>query len=164
MVASYIAGLPLLPCVQDNFALRQWDDANYGGTKVSFDKSEFINRVQQAHDNGSALVDGYAPFCKHIFVSNFVGAKVGTLEIADSNIALLRSGYTKRRPEELAVLSRWFSASDLPQGIPDAKHLDIILYSREQLIKEYADMPTKDGAGSELPDAPWGIISVKVRH
>lgn len=150
--------------MQDNFALRQWDDPNYGGTKIVFDKREFIDRVQQAHDSGAGLVDGYAPFCKHVFVPSFVGAKVGALEITDDNRPLLQSGYTKRRPEELAVLTRWFSASDLTQGIPDAKYLDIILYSREQLVKEYADMPTKDGAGTELPDAPWGIISVKVRH
>lgn len=52
-------------------------------------------------------MDGYAPFCKHVFVPNFVGAKLGALEITDANRHLLRSGYTKRRPEELAVLTRW---------------------------------------------------------
>lgn len=52
------------------------------------------------------LVDGYAPFCKHVFVPNFVGAQVGALRITDDNRALLRSGYSRRRPEELAVLTR----------------------------------------------------------
>jgi hypothetical protein len=41
-----------------------------------------------------------------VFVHNFVGAKVGALGITDSNRNLLKSGYTKRRPEELAVLTR----------------------------------------------------------
>lgn len=49
--------------------------------------------------------------------------------------------------------------------VPVAKHLDIILYSREQLIKEYEAMPSKapGGAPPALPDAPWGIISVKAQ-
>ena len=46
--------------------------------------------------------------------------------------------------------------------VPEAKYLDIILYSREQLVKEYAAMPSK-GDGSHLPNAPWGIISVKAQ-
>ena len=46
--------------------------------------------------------------------------------------------------------------------MPDAKFLDIILYSREQLSKEYEAMPSK-GEGADLPDAPWGIISVKAQ-
>jgi hypothetical protein len=34
------------------------------------------------------------------------GGKVGALEITAENKHLLRSGYTRRRPEELAVLTR----------------------------------------------------------
>jgi len=40
--------------------------------------------------------------------------------------------------------------------------LDVILYSREQVAKEYAAMPSK-GAAAEVPDAPWGIISIKAQ-
>ncbi|KAG2500348.1 hypothetical protein HYH03_001922 [Edaphochlamys debaryana] len=145
----------------DNFAVRQWDDPAYGGTRISFDKAEFVQRIQEAFDKGSPLVDGYAPFCKHIFVPNFVDAKVGALEITDANRHLLKSGYTKRRPEELAVLTRWFTASEVE--VPPARHLDIILYSREQLEKEYSAMPSKQGADAPLPSAPWGIISVKAQ-
>lgn len=35
--------------------------------------------------------------------------------------------------------------------------------TREQLVKEYDAMPTKAGAGEELPASPWGIISVKAQ-
>lgn len=43
-----------------------------------------------------------------------------------------------------------------------AKYLDLILYSREQIAKEYDDMPEKGSKPSNsLPDAPWGIISIK---
>ena len=60
------------------------------------------------------LVDGYAPFCKHLFVPNFVGATLNSLQIDDSNRHLLVSGYSKRRPEELAVLTRHASSLDFP--------------------------------------------------
>lgn len=40
--------------------------------------------------------------------------------------------------------------------------LDIILYSREQIIKEREAMPSEDKQG-EVPDAPWGIISIKAQ-
>lgn len=48
---------------------------------------------------------------------------------------------------------RWFPASAVE--VPQAAFLDVILYSRAQLVKEYADMPVK-GAGDELPQ-----VSVK---
>jgi len=33
-------------------------------------------------------VDGYAPFCKHVFVPNFVGAKAGAGEATRAAIVL----------------------------------------------------------------------------
>jgi hypothetical protein len=44
----------------------------------------------------------------------------------------------------------------------EAKFLDIILYSREQMLKEYAAMPIK-GDPTDLPSVPWGIISIKAQ-
>ncbi len=68
---------------------------------------QFLSRVHELFKaQGSTLADGYAPFCKHVFVGNFVNARLGCLEITEQNRKLLRSGYTKRRPEELAVLTR----------------------------------------------------------
>jgi len=46
---------------------------------------------------------------------------------------------------------------------PESKMLDIILYSREQLIKENQAMESKHAAEPILPDAPWGIISIKAQ-
>lgn len=97
----------------DDFCIRQFDDPNYSGSRISYDKAEFVAKIHEAHKNGAGLVDGYAPFCKHVFVENFVGAKVGALEITDKNKHLIHSGYTKRRPEELAVLTRLDDASCL---------------------------------------------------
>ena len=142
----------------DEFAMRQWDDPKYGGTRIDFDKAEFVRRVHEAHAAGAPLVDGYAPFCKHVFVPNRPGTKVGAIPITPENEHLLRSGYSARSDAELAVLTRWFPADKV--DIPDATYLDVILYSREQLVKERSAMAAKEER-PPLPDAPWGIISVK---
>jgi hypothetical protein len=172
------------PFFLDDFAARQWDDPAYAGTRVppsSLSKEEFTKRVAELHAGGNGgaggsagasphpLVDGYAPFCKHVFIPNVLNAAVGSLPITDSNRHLLRSGYTRRRPEELPVLTRWFCERDV-SPLPAAKFLDVILYSREQLEKEYAAMPAAKGGGKgvealrNLPaEAQWGIISVKAQ-
>lgn len=143
----------------DNFAARQWNDASYTGTQLSHDQADFVQRIHAHHLSGAPLVDGYAPFCKHLFIPNFTDATVGALKITPDNKHLLNSGYIKRRPEELAVLARWFPSNAVPNP-PTAKYLDIILYSRVQLIKEYEALPSTDKT-QDLPDAPWGIISIK---
>ena len=146
----------------DDFALRQWDDERYSGTRLSCDKSSFVARIQAALDGGEcSLVDGYAPFCKHVFVENFVGARVGNARITKENEHLLKSGYSARSEAELAVLTRWFRAKDVEAEL--ATHLDVILYSREQLELERAAVPSK-AARPPLPNAPWGIISVKAQN
>ncbi|EFN59411.1 hypothetical protein CHLNCDRAFT_137929 [Chlorella variabilis] len=145
----------------DTFALRQWDDPEFAGARLSCDKQQFVQKVQAAYAGGQPLVAGYAPFCKHIFIRNYTGATVGALPITDDNRHLLQSAYTRRRPDELAVLVRWLPAAAV--RATEAAWLDVILYSREQLAKEYEAMPTKQGAGQELPDAPWGIISIKAQ-
>ena len=43
---------------------------------------------------------------------------------------------------------------------PQATWLDIILYSREQLVAEREALP-RSGPVTDLPGAPWGIISIK---
>ena len=57
-------------------------------------------------------------------------------------------------------MRRWFPADEVT--VPEAKFLDVILYSREQLVKEYEAMPGK-GDPASLPAAPWGIISIKAQ-
>lgn len=144
----------------DAFALRQFDDPNYKGTRVNFDKVEFTSRINQLCTE-AALKPGYAPFCKHVFVDNFVGAKVGALEITPENTSVLRSDYQARTEKELPVLCRWFNEADVT--VPVAKYLDVILYSREQLIAENAAMLKEGEAPVELPESPWGIISIKAQ-
>lgn len=97
------------------------------------------------------VAPGYAPFCQHLFVRNFTNATAGVAEITEANASLLRSGYVARRPEERAVLTRWFERVDLlAQGWDDScPWLDLILYSREQMEKE----------GQPIL-ADWGIVSI----
>jgi hypothetical protein len=99
-------------------------------------------------------------------VPNFVNAKVATVEITKENEHLLKSGYSARSENELAVLTRWFHVNDIfgdnAEDIKTSKMLDIILYSREQLVKE-REATGKADPNRPLPDAPWGIISIKAQ-
>ena len=140
--------------VLDEFVLRQFDDPSYTGTRIEHDKQAFEAAINAA---GAPLVDGYAPFCKHVFVPNFTSAKLNYLKITPENEGALRSGYEARTDAELPVLVRWFPAASAPAP-PVAKFLDVILYSREQIRKEAAAMGREDTATE-----PWGIISVKAQ-
>ncbi|KDO23190.1 hypothetical protein SPRG_09998 [Saprolegnia parasitica CBS 223.65] len=141
--------------VLDEFVMRQFDDANFRGTQVKYDKTKFEAMINKYYENGEyALVDGYAPFCKHLFVPNFINARVQTVPITHKSIHLLQSGYTKRRPEELPVLMRWFPSHSVTPVT--AKFLDIVLYSREQVFLENEAM----GKDIALSDAPWRITNI----
>ena len=131
------------------------------GTRMTCDKREFVDRVHESYKSGKGLVDGYAPFCKHVFIPNDYDCTVGAIPITDSNRHLLESKYTRRRPEELAVLTRWFPTGSV--SAPRADYLDIILYSREQLVKEHAALYGKPESEIKLPNSPWGIISIKAQ-
>mmetsp|Transcript_34163 Transcript_34163/g.45165 ORF Transcript_34163/g.45165 Transcript_34163/m.45165 type:complete len:256 (+) Transcript_34163:49-816(+) len=140
--------------VIDPFCMRQFTDDSYTGSKVDFDPEEFEAKINQLFDEGSPLVDGYAPFCKHLFVPNFAGVFNSIVPITDENRNLLLSDYEARTEKELPVMVRWFPAGSVPQT--EAGFLDIILYSREQIRKENSAMGQDSGS-----DAPWGIVSVK---
>ena len=68
---------------------------------------------------------------------------------------MIESGYEARKEGELAVLVEYIDRKNFPP--PKAIYLDIILYSREQILKENEAM----GETPPDSDAPWGIISVK---
>jgi len=146
--------------VLDPFVLRQFDDPQYTGTRITFDKATCEDKINEYFESGEhPLVDGYAPFCKHVFVPNFIGEsiRVPYLEITPDNEGKMRSGYDVRTEQELPVLVRWFPAETAPEPAV-ATFLDIILYSREQIRKEAAAMGRTDEQ-----DAPWGIISIKAQ-
>ncbi|CEO97409.1 Flagellar associated protein [Plasmodiophora brassicae] len=151
----------------ERFALRQFarDAAQQSVGVIDFDPDEFTRRVNeiverrmQSNPDDPPLKPGYAPFCKHVFVDNFTPATAYAIPITADNRHLLRSDYVARTPKELPVLQRWFP-KDAVQP-PVAKYLDVILYSREQIMKENA----ATGEGNTIPDSSeWGIISIKAQ-
>ena len=120
--------------VLDDFCMRQFDKAKAGLSLIDYDKAAFAAKIQESYDNTPDMVlhDGYAPFCKHIFVPNFTTALPTFMKITPENEQFIRSGYEARRENELAVLVRWFDVSNMPKdSLQPATFLDIILYSKE---------------------------------
>ena len=64
---------------------------------------EFTKIVNKQYDETN-LKDGYAPFCKHIFIKNdFTDATVNVLEITKENEHLLRCTYEARNEKEVCI-------------------------------------------------------------
>lgn len=150
--------------VLDEFAYRHWDDPKYAGARItSINKEDFTNQVRAyiAEHGGfdKCSDEGYAPFCRHVFIPNNTDARVDAIEITEELLPLIKSGYRSRRPDELAVLCRWIEAKDVPGGVPKADFLDLIFYSREQLIKEGQAMNLQIQEG----EWDWGLISIKAQ-
>jgi Protein of unknown function (DUF3228) len=98
-----------LKIVLDPFCHKQFDPAA-GSLFINFDKEAFAERVNEFYLNvkdQGGLKDGYAPFCKHLFIENFTDAISGFVKITPENEKYLRSGYEARRENELPVLNRW---------------------------------------------------------
>ena len=160
--------------VVDEFCFRQFSEheeasKSYGGTVFTqHTVKQFEDIVNEKfHEGGGddllSLKDGYAPFCKHLFLPNdFTDAKVNVLPITKDNEHLVRTRYEARNDKELPVLQRFIPLELIDGGtdsLPVAKYLDLILYSREQIQKENESMGKQKGDET----APWGIVSIKAQ-
>lgn len=142
------------------FAKRHFKNAN--GTVI---KSHTVEEVEEYLEDVFRLQteyrvdDGYADFCKLLFVPNFTDAKIGTMEITNENYQYLRSSYKKRRKGELPVLTRHFN---LPLEAPKAEYLVFVLYSIDQLKKEHANSETDDDLEFEFEgqDVEYGVVAI----
>lgn len=132
-----------------DFARRNWEPGGSGTCVEGIYPEELVALCNAA---GTPLVDGYAPFCKHLFLPNDTPTRCGFAPITDENRHLLRSGYRARREGERAVLERWFEGVEAPR----ARWLDVILYSHAQLVAEAADFEEQQ----PVPNCDWGIVSV----
>lgn len=153
--------------VVDPFCFRQFAEheasKSYGGTVFSQSIEEFEAIVNARFSDGKhSLKDGYAPFCKHLFVANdFTDARVNVLPLTEETIPLVRTSYEARNDKELPVLQRSVPIDLIggPDKLPVAKYLDLILYSRDQIKKENESMGKEPGEET----APWGIVSIKAQ-
>lgn len=134
------------------FAMRQWDDTGGRAKIVGLSPGGLVARCNHAVTAGAALTEGYAPFCRHLFLENPSPTPCSFAPITQENSHLLRSGYIARREGELAVLERWFEGLEAPR----ANYLDVILYSKQQLDAEATEGPDQE----DTPDCDWGIVSV----
>ena len=133
--------------VLTDFAKERHFDPDKPGTTIAISPQDF-----EAVVNGLVVLrnfrirDGYADFCKLLFVENWTEARAGTLPIDDDNRHLLRSGYKARTEDELPVLGRWLEVD----YVPKASHLCLVLYHRDQLLKEDTD----------IGEADYGIVAI----
>lgn len=134
-----------------DFARKNWHPGASGTRIVGLSPEALTLNCNEAVTQGAVLVDGYAPFCKHLFLKNDSLTRCGFAPITPENASLLRSGYAARRPGEMPVLERWFEGE-----APVAQWLDVILYSHAQLVIEAADYPEEQ----TVPDCDWGIVSI----
>lgn len=141
--------------VVDAFCLKQFTKEK--GVELSAE--QFATEVNSRLEGGAQLHDGYAPFCKHLFLDNFVGIPPFYLELSASNLDELRTDYSARESYELPVLRRFFPRGAFPDRAP-GQTLDVILYSREQIEKETAsrgEQPAPDA------DYEWSVVSFRAQ-
>ncbi|VEU43262.1 unnamed protein product [Pseudo-nitzschia multistriata] len=162
-------GKPARQLVVDPFCFRQFGEhpqsGSYGGTVFSSLTVAAFEEVANARFREEDLRDGYAPFCKHVFLENdFTGddARVNVLPV-EGNEDKIRTEYAARNDKELPVLQRFIPLEAVggAEELPRAKYLDLILYSRDQIRKENESMGNENVEGDE--EAPWGIVSIKAQ-
>jgi hypothetical protein len=98
--------------VVDPFCFRQFSEhatsQSYGGTVFQQTVAEFEDIVNARFATDSLLKDGYAPFCKHLFLENdFTEVKVNVLPLTKENEGLVRTEYHARNEKELPILQRF---------------------------------------------------------
>lgn len=137
------------------FAVSRHFSPTFAGTKVgNYTPEEFCRFLPVLMESGQSIkAPGYADFCKHLFVPNFTDARLGVAEITPENEHLLKTGFKARREFELATLGRWFEGLS-PERAP---WLDVVLYSKEQLLKEVAETGE---APDFLGEADWYIVAI----
>jgi hypothetical protein len=142
--------------VVDPFCYRQFAEKSnsssdgYAGVVFTNTITEF-ETIINARYTPSLLVDGYAPFCKHLFLINdFTNARVSVLPITNSNMHCLRSRYEARTEQELPVLTRYF----------DRKALVLQKQQQQQQQEEMTNKNVNDDDVDEICDDDTIIFTV----
>ncbi len=145
--------------VLDPFCYRQFDKTKTS-VFINYNRDDFSEKINNFYmNNRNLLKEGYAPFCKHLFIENFTDMTPGYIRIDESTENLIKTCYEARTEKELPVLRRFIPLEKVRDRLQPAKFLDIILYSKEQIAKENDAMNNED-PNKEI-DYDYGIISVK---
>lgn len=140
--------------VMTDFALSHFDATEHEPA-IPQSPDDFIREVNHyldhrgwpGYDCGVRLIaDGYASFCKIIYLDNWTKAKLGIAPIDPSNESLIKTAYEARRETELPVMVRYLPGSDYDKW---AKYLAVIVYDREQMLKE----------GTEI-DGDYAVVNI----
>lgn len=138
----------------DTFVYRQFKPG-FAGTKI---KSEIKDELLDAFNKSEIILDGPWDFCKYVVIENTFNVKCATMPITLDVYPFIRTDYSSRTPQELPILSRFVQ---LPPGLklPDANYIVGVLYSREQLLKEFK--PTDENPEFLLSeDTTYGIVAI----
>lgn len=106
---------------------------DFAGTKVTMAQLEDLRKKAEQGVNAGKDRKGYADFV-HIVSVNEPDILCNIAKITPQNEKLLKTEMTKRREGEEEYEHRFFESKDV-KGIP-SHHVDIILYTKEQLDKE----------------------------
>lgn len=156
-----------------SFVMRQFD-AKFAGTKMhKVDVEHFMNTCNIAYDIKSKNVpnmDLYYTdhkswdFCKYLFIRNYKNTfdiNTSVVKLDHTNCQYVQSSYSSRRPEELAVLSRWIEFPKTANyKAPSAEWIGLVLYSREQLLEEFNKQPASDVKFELSEDCEYGIVAI----
>lgn len=144
-----------------DFVKRQWK-SEFSGTKMNnVDKDVFINTINRI-ENFSIWNNSQFDFCKYLFINNENNAfdvNLGVIKLDHSIYQYIQSGYFSRTLDELPVLSRWVKFPHMSYNIPKSKYIGLVLYSKEQLLKEH--ISSNNTTSFELSDeCKYGIVSI----
>ena len=149
----------------DPFVTRQFSPS-FSGTKVPLDiKEELLMNVNDAlhyvtnHEaEDYLLLDSEWDFCKYLVIPNDFDIKCAVREITLDIYPYIRTDYSQRTPDELAVMTRFVQ---LPPGFKSqlANYIVFVLYSKEQLEKEFKSKEEDDVFYFD-DSVEWGIVSI----
>jgi hypothetical protein len=149
----------------DPFVTRQFSPS-FSGTKIPLDAKEelLMNANDALHyvtNHGAEdylLLDSEWDFCKYLVIPNDFNVKCAVREITLDIYPYIRTDYSQRTPDELAVLTRFVQ---LPPGFKSqtAEYIVFVLYSKEQLEKEFKPKLETDVFYFD-DSVEWGVVAI----
>lgn len=133
------------------------------GDYFGISKDDFVLQVCEMNKpdrHDFRLTNGYADFCKLLFVRNFTNSPVSFIKRSPNVYPYIRTEYNSRNDNEMPVLVEWAS---IPWKLEKAPYLMLVLYSRDQIIKEYFNQELDVDVSVEDLDTfvhDWYIVSI----